>query len=158
MKLNELIERYGSLRSKYNLPEFDELNSAFDIGKIRKDSGHLLRDIRRMMIEKIVYYLKLIEIIMNPSQASPIFMMLLKEINSNDLKFIDSILSPFVEIELIGHKLDINSNEKEEADTIIKALDIWNSKKKDLYSLIEVLERNWKNSKSSTKKSKDYLN
>jgi hypothetical protein len=106
--------------------------TAFDIGKIRKDSGHLLRDIRRMMIEKIVYYLKLIEIIMNPSQASPIFMMLLKEINSNDLKFIDSILSPFVEIELVGHKLDINSNEKEEADAIIKALDIMGHMKKHI--------------------------
>ncbi|MEK6915263.1 MAG: hypothetical protein AABW89_01830 [Nanoarchaeota archaeon] len=157
MNLKELIEKYSILQKKYSLPGFDELNSAFDIGKIRRDSGNLIRDIRRMMIEKIVYYLKLIEVIMNPSQASPIFMMLLKDINPNDLKIMDSLLSPFVELELKAHKLDVYSTEKEESQLVSRIFNCWVSKRSELGELITVLERNWSQIKSVPKKSRDYF-
>lgn len=59
MRLNELKDNYSNLQKKYRLPDFDEMNSAFDIGRIKRDSGLLMRDIRRTMSEKISYYMRL---------------------------------------------------------------------------------------------------
>jgi len=158
MKFDEFKEKYIILQKKHSLPNFDEMNSAFDIGKLKRDSGNLIRDIRRTMVEKIVYYLKLSELILNPSQASSIFMVLLKEVTTEDKKIVDSIISSFVDLELKAHKLDISSTEKDESDLIIKLFNSWNEKKQDLVSIIEILERNWKQAKNPLKKNKDYFN
>jgi hypothetical protein len=84
MKFEEFKQKYALLNKTHNLPDFDEMNNSFDIGKIRRDSGNLIRDIRRVMIEKISYYNKLLEMMINPSNASPIFLMLLNEITMED--------------------------------------------------------------------------
>ncbi len=109
MKIAELKNDYNLLQKKHNLPGFEEMNSAFEIGKIKKDSGLLLRDIRRMIVDKFAYYLKLIETMVNPSQAPPMFMMLLKEVTVEDRKIIDLVFSSFMEIELMSYKLDVIS-------------------------------------------------
>ena len=111
-----------------------------------------------MMLEKVVYYTKLLELMMNPANASPIFLMLLREITSEDKKVIDSVLSSFVELELAAHRLDVQSKEKEEADFILKTFKTWNDKKEDVDFLIKVLERNWKQVKNSQKKERNYFN
>lgn len=158
MKVTDFKKIYLDFEKKYSLPSFEEMNDAFDIGKIKRDSGNLIRDIRRAIIEKIVYYLKLTEIIMNPANASPIFLMLLKEVNSDDKKVIDSILNSFVELELEAHSLDITSSEKDEASLINKTYKVWVDNRDNLTHLIKLLQRNWKIVKNSQKKNRDYLN
>jgi len=134
------------------------MNSSFDIGRIKRDSGNLVRDIRRGMVDKIIYYLKLIEVMINPSSASPIFLMLLKEITSEDKKVIDSVLSSFVGLEIAAHKLDISSTEKEEADLVLNIFGVWNEKKPELLRLMQILERNWKQTSVIKKNNRDYFN
>ena len=158
MKLAEFIESYSKLHKKYNLPGFDEMNSAFEIGKIKKDSGVLLRDIRRIIVDKFAYYLKLIETMLNPSQAPPMFMMLLKEVTIEDKKLIDSVFSSFMEVELMSYKLDVNPNDKEESEFILKAFSVWNEKRPELLSILNILERNWKKTSNSYKPNRDYFN
>ncbi len=158
MKLSEFIEIYAKIQKKYSLPEFEEMNSSFDIGRIKRDSGNLVRDIRRGMVDKIIYYLKLIEVMINPSSASPIFLMLLKEITSEDKKVIDSVLSSFVGLEIAAHKLDISSTEKEEADLVLNIFGVWNEKKPELLRLMQILERNWKQTSVIKKNNRDYFN
>lgn len=159
MKLSDFEKLYSDMQKKHGLPAFKDMNYDFDIGKIKRDSGNLLRDIRRMMVEKIVYYIKLVEIMVNPSQASPIMLMLLKEINSEDKKTIDLILDSFVELEIEAHKLDIKSNENEEAKLVNKVYSVWNGKREQVLSLIKMLERNFaKKPQVSNKKGRDYFN
>ncbi|MBS3083297.1 hypothetical protein J4423_00675 [Candidatus Pacearchaeota archaeon] len=158
MKLTELIENYSKLQKKYSLPSFDEMNSAFEIGKIKKDSGVLLKDIRRIIVDKFAYYLKLIETIVNPSQAPPMFMMLLKEITPEDKKIIDSVFSSFMEVELISYKLDVVSDDSNEVEFILKAFGVWNDKRAELLKILGILERNWKNASNSKKSNRDYFN
>ncbi|MEK6908838.1 MAG: hypothetical protein AABX23_02180 [Nanoarchaeota archaeon] len=159
MKLEDFRQKYLLLQKKYDLPAFDEMNSAFDIGRIRRDSGNLLRDIRRTMVEKFVYYLKLVEVMINPSQASPILLMLLKEISSDDRKIIDSVLNSFVEIEIASHVLDVHSTENDESKLITKIFDVWNKKKDEVLSIIKILEKNLKRKTPSPNKiSRDYFN
>ncbi|MBS3082247.1 hypothetical protein J4416_04975 [Candidatus Pacearchaeota archaeon] len=158
MKFIELKNNYNLLQKKHSLPEFDEMNSAFEIGKIKKDSGVLLKDIRRIIVDKFAYYLKLIETMVNPSQAPPMFMMLLKDITPEDKKIIDSVFSSFMEVELISYKLDVVSNDNNEVEFILKAFGVWNEKRSELLKILDVLERNWKNAANSKKSSRDYFN
>lgn len=158
MKLLDLEKLYSELQKKHNLPPFKEMNADFDIGKIKRDSGNLIRDIRRMMIEKIVYYIRLAELMVNPSQASPIMLNLLKEITSEDKGIIDSVLNSFVELEIEAHKLDVKSSENEESKLVNRVNSVWNNKREEVFSLIKILERNFgKKSPISNKKGRDYF-
>jgi hypothetical protein len=160
MKFEEFKQKYALLNKTHNLPDFDEMNNSFDIGKIRRDSGNLIRDIRRVMIEKISYYNKLLEMMINPSNASPIFLMLLNEITMEDKKVIESVMNKFVEIEINAHKLDVSSTETEEIKLIKKVFEIWNTEKSEVSYLIGILERNLKKTSTPTvvKKNRDYYN
>src|SRR3989344_7722171 len=158
MEVDELKIAYANLQRKYEIPSFDELNAIFDIGKIERDSGNLLRDVRRVMVEKVAHYLRLMEIIINPSQASPTFLLLLKEITSADKKVLDSVFSSFMEIELSSYKLDVVSNDKDETEFILKIFGVWNEKLQDLLKLLGMLERNWKQAPILKKDTRNYFN
>ncbi len=158
MEIDELRKAYNVLQRKYNLPGFDELNAIFDIGKIERDSGNLLRDVRRTLIEKIAHYLRLMELMLNPSQASPIFLILLKEITSSDKQVLDKVFSAFIEIELASYKFDVEYSEADEVEFIKKINIIWNDNKSELIKLLSIFERNWKNSSSKNNKTREYFN
>lgn len=160
MNLDDFKEKYLILQRKNKLPDFEELNLNFDIGKIKRDSGNILRDIRKIMIEKIVYYNKLVEVMINPSGATPILLMLLKEITNEDKKIIDSVLNSFVELEIESHKLDVFSTEIGEVKIINQINNVWKNKKNEVMSLIGILERNLKKTPVpvSNKKNRDYFN
>jgi len=158
MRLEEIKNAYQKIQKKYSLPEFEEMNSVFEIGKIKRDSGNLIRDIRRIMTDKTSYFMRLIEVMINPSQAPPIFLILLKEITKEDKKILDSTFSAFMEIELDSYKLNISSTEKEEADLVKKINEIWHKQTTDLNKIINILERNWKQISSTQKQNKGYFN
>ena len=139
MKLIEFKKVYEEIKKKHSLPSFQDLNIDFDIGRIRRDSGNLIRDIRRIMMEKIVYYVRLVEVIVNPSQASPIMLMLLKDINSDDKKVIDSVMDSFVELEIASHKLDVLSGVDEESKLVNHINSTWNKKRGEVMHLVKIL-------------------
>lgn len=159
MKLAEFKKFYEEIKLKYSLPSFNDLNMVFDIGRIRRDSGNLIRDIRRVMMEKIVYYVRLVEVMINPPQASPIMLMLLKDINAEDRKIIDSVLNSFVELEIASHKLDVSSSDNDESKLINHINSVWGKKKDEVMYLVTILERNLKKTPQTVnKKSRDYFN
>ncbi len=158
MEFIELKKIYGDFEKKYNLPSFDEMNSIFEIGKIDVNSGNLLRDIRKFAIEKIAHYVRLIEIMLNPSQASPMFLMLLKEITSKDKKIIEEVFSVFIELEISSYYLDITSSETKEVDILKKVYSVWSAQKSNLEYMIGILEKNSKTNTKPNGKSRDYFN
>lgn len=158
MEFEDLKNNYELLRKKHNLPVFEDMNSIFEIGRIERDSGYLLRDIRKIAIEKISHYVRLIEIMLNPSQASPMFLILLKEVTSKDRKIIEEVLSAFIELEIASYYLDITSKEAVEAELVNKIFTLWIAQKDNLNHLIGILERNSKINNKPNGKSKDYFN
>ena len=149
-------KRYEILQKKYKLPEFDNINSRFDIGKIEIYSGNLLRDIRSVMMERVLHYVRLLELMLNPAQATPVFMVLLREINNSDKEVMNRVFNSFVSLELKSFKLDIGSDEEKEAKHIKEIFETWDKTSDDLIKLIDVMERNWKTGQK--KKDKDYFN
>ena len=117
-----------------------------------------MRDARKFAIDKISHYVRLIEIMLNPSQASPMFLMLLKEITSKDKKVIEEVFLAFIGLEISSYYLDIESTESTEAELIKQIYSVWVAQKKNLVYLVGILERNSKFNGVQKVKSKDYFN
>jgi len=66
--LEELKEDYEKFKKIYKLPEFRQLNEDFDIEKVaQNETDFVLREVRRHMMDKIIAYLRFIEMLLNPS-------------------------------------------------------------------------------------------
>ncbi len=146
-----LKEKYEKLKSKYNLPEFSELNQLFEIEEIDcSETEFLLRKIRRVIINRISDYIKLIESILNPVNAPMFFYKFIKNVNEESKKSISEIYEIFGDLEIEVIKLDLEYNEKDEADFIKKCLSIFNDNKSRLLSVIEKLTSNKEDKKNSS--------
>lgn len=147
-------ERFEELKEKYSLPNFDNISEDFDIEKIPdKESAFLLREIRRVMNEKISAYLHLFETLINPS-SPPIFVFsILRGLSEKDkisMKEIYKILSK-TQIEIM--KLDTIYKEKSEAKYILDTFNVWQELKLMIFGLIERFETNFEKDDSSKKSS-----
>ena len=155
MDLEELKLKYAKLSEKYNFISFKELNEAFEIDRIERETDCVLREVRKTMMDKVVNYMRFLEMFIYPSQAPANFMFFIKEINSFEKKVIEKIYMEFVELELNSLRLEVGYSEKNEAEAIKKIYRVWNSLKKDLLSVFDFMERNWKS--VSNKKEKTYF-
>ncbi|MBT3642830.1 hypothetical protein HN604_01765 [archaeon] len=136
-------EEYEELREKYSLPEFDKLAEDFDIEKVsEKESTFILREIRRMIHEKLSAYLSLFEMLVNPS-APPMFMFgVIKKMNGDHKELIKKVYENLVKLQISIMKLDTVYSEKSEAEFIIRSFSEWQDMKVKIHDLIDSFEQN----------------
>ncbi len=156
MELQELKAKYDLLAKKYSLPSFKEVNQEFEIDRIERDSDCLLRSVRKVMMDKILKYIQFFEMIINPSQAPPAFLFFVKNVSAEDKSAVEKAYSEFIKLEIVGLKLEIDYNEKNEADFISSILSVWNEMKPFMRKVISMMEKNW-NRTSSDKVERAYL-
>lgn len=152
MEVKDFKKEFLELQKKYTLPSFEDLDKLFDISLIDTFSSSLIRDIRKKIIDKVVGYVRLAELMLNPSQASPVFMVFLKEVNSEDKKLIDEIFKKFVPLEVEAFKLDVLFDESQEAKFIKDSYDVYDKISDVLLKTVCVMERNWNSSQIKEKK------
>src|SRR3989344_8012233 len=116
--LSELIKKYNQLKEKYELPEFSKLNETFDIEEIDSETELILRKIRKNVGEKMANYSRFTEIILNPSNAPIFFFKILKKLDNADKDSLSKIYELLGNYELKSLSLDIDYNEKNEAEFI----------------------------------------
>lgn len=155
MELKDLKSEYEKIAKKYKLPAFGELNEAFEIDKIDRETDCLLREVRKVMMDKIVRYIHFIEMMINPTQAPPMFLIFVKDVTEKERAIIEKVYKNFVELELVNLRLEIDYSEAEEAKAIKDILDVWNRTKPDALSVIGIMDKNWKG--TSVKKDKSYF-
>ncbi len=134
--LEDFKIEYNKLKDEYGLPEFNELNTFFDIEEIDIETDFLLRKIRRTISDKITGYLRFIEIILNPSNAPIFFFNLIKKLDSNDKKKLMDIYEKLGKIEIEIIKLDLTYDKKMEAEFIKKLYEIF---KKELSTELRII-------------------
>lgn len=147
--LEKLKKEYDVLRVKYNLPGFSEINELFDIEEIDVDTEFLLRKIRRLVSEKVLGYLKFVEIILNPSNAPLFFFKLIKKLDNKDKEILGKMYEELgkVEVDIIG--LDLDYSEKNEADFVKKLYNVFSREVKvKLLDIIKKLNNGDDNKKS----------
>jgi len=136
------VEEYEELGKKYGLPEFEKLAEDFDIEKVaEKESSFILREIRRMIHEKLSAYLSLFEMLINPS-APPMFMFsVLKKANGESKEIIKSVYKELTTLQITIMKLDTVYSEKSEAEFISYSFKEWQKIKPQIYDLVESFEK-----------------
>jgi hypothetical protein len=153
MKIKELKENYEKLAKKYSLPDFDDLNNNFEIGKINRDNGVLLRTIRKIIMEKVVSSLGFVEMLLNPVNAPRMYQPFIRTMDIEDKKGIDKIYLSLSDLSMGSLECEIDYNEKSEAELIKKIFAAWNEIKPEFRNIFAKIR---KPNSVSAKKDKSY--
>ena len=154
--LKSIREDYKKIESKFSLPPFEKLLEDFDMEKLsEKEEGLLVRDVRRIVVEKISAYLHLFEMLINPSSPPMFVFAFLKNLSEQDKKEIKEIYKELSKLQIITIKLDTIYDEKKEVEFIKKSNSVWQGIKKKIYTLVETFEKEFE--KNAETKEKSYF-
>ena len=143
LNLEDLKEEYNKFRKKYDLPEFTKLNEYFDIEDlVEYESEFLLRKIRKIISEKIAGYLRFFEIILNPSNAPIFFFKIIKKLDNKDRENLNRIYEQFGNLEIEMIRLDLEYDEKKEAEFIKNIFKTFSEIKVEVLEIIDKMLSN----------------
>lgn len=143
-ELDRLKENYKIKQILFNLPEYKGMAEEFEIEKVaEKETEFLLREIRRVIVEKLSAYIHLFETILNPSSGSLMIFSIIKNIKEERKKEIQTIYKKLAKIQLSAVKLDTVYNEKAEAEFIIQIYNEWAPMKEKLFIMFEDFEKDF---------------
>lgn len=150
----DLESKYDDLVKKYNLPDLKKISEDFDIDKnLEKDSFFLIREIRRIINEKISAYLRLFETFVSPSSPPMFVFSILRNISDEDKESIRQIYQDLAKIQIEVMKLEALYQEEEEAKFIKRTFERWQEIKKEIYKVIKNFECNLKKDDGIKKRS-----
>ncbi|MBU2577086.1 MAG: hypothetical protein KKF50_05190 [Nanoarchaeota archaeon] len=150
----DLESEYNGLKEKHSLPDFKKLAEDFDVEKIsEKESSFLIREIRRIINEKLSAYMHLFETLINPS-APPMFIFsVLRGIKEEDKESIKEIYKKLSRLQIKAMKLDTIYSEQGEVEFVKTSFTEWQDLKKTIYRIIEQFGENIEKSDNSKKRS-----
>ncbi|OYT38224.1 hypothetical protein B6U82_00375 [Candidatus Pacearchaeota archaeon ex4484_31] len=138
--LKKLKKEYEKLQKRYRLPSFSALNKEFEIEKIQdRETEFLLREIRRIISEKVAAFLHFLELFFNPTVAPFFVLTSIKSLSQSDKELIERIYKELAKIQLNSLALDIETNESKEAMFIKEVWKKWKELKPDLKEFSKIL-------------------
>jgi hypothetical protein len=135
--IKDLKKEYEKYKDKYKLPEFHELNEVFDSEEIEIETEFFLRRLRKLIAERIDGYLRFLEIIINPSNAPMFFFRVINRLSEAEKAELTKLYEQLGDLELESIRLDLDYNEKKEAEFI---KNVFNEFGKIRPSLLGILE------------------
>ena len=155
-KLEILKQRYAELQQKHNLPSFKQLNEDFCIEKAAEvEVDILIREIRRFVSDKFLNYMRFIETIMNPTNASVFIFSIIKTLGEDEKKRLNEIYKKLAKTELELIDLDIVYSEEKEAEFIRAFYGLWQDVKNEMLEIMDKVKEDW--DKEAEKGNKAYF-
>jgi len=155
-KLEYLKQEYGKLALKYKLPDYKMVNEEFDIEPLaEKETETLLREIRKVIMDKVIAYLRFAEMLINPSNAPMFFFTILKGINFDDKKLLEEVYAKLGRLEVEVIVADNDYSEQGEAEFIKHVFSEWAEIKKNMRVVAKALQSGW--DKKHERREKSYL-
>lgn len=140
--LETLKKRYSELQSKYDLPKFEELNRDFYIEKLAEiETDLLLREVRRMVGDRLANYMRFIENLLNPVNVPMFVFSMVKMIRPDEKTKLSEHYKELMKNEIRFIRRDIEFDEQKEAEFIKESFDLWQKLKKDLANLLGRIEK-----------------
>lgn len=139
MEIRELKESYMKVAGNYGLPGFEQVNEIFEIEKIEHESECLPRAIRKAMLEKVFNTLAFLEMLLNPVNAPRMYLSYVKQMSVNDKQLIEKLYGELGGLSLQALPLEVEYNEKSEAEMILDIYKTWNSLRPDLKKLMNII-------------------
>jgi hypothetical protein len=140
--IEKIKEKYNQLKEKYFLPEFNELNREFGIEKSNEETEFILREVVHFIADKIQNYMRFLENLINPANASMFTFSLIKTIDNEGKKELAEIYKDISEMEIKLIKLDLKATEEAEAEFIKYSFNLWKKIREKLSKIIESVEKN----------------
>jgi hypothetical protein len=154
--ISTLKESYKKIEEQFQLPSFEKMLEDFEIDKLlEKEDGLLIRDIRRIAIDKIANYQHLFEMLINPSSPPMFVFSFMKHMTENDKKEIREIYKELSKIQIKNIKIDTVYEEKTEAEFIKLIYKEWQSLKNKIFVLVGKFEEEFE--KNSEVREKTYF-
>jgi len=155
-ELEKLKSEYSLLQKKYTLPKFEQLACDFDIEKsVYRETSFTLRDIRRIIADRIGSYLSLFETLVNPAAPSAFIFSVLKNMSAGELKDVKDVYETLAKMQIKMAKIDIIYDEKKEAEFINQASKDWQELKPKIFSMFDNIESKMNNKEE--KESRGYV-
>ena len=133
---------YGKLKDQFNLPNFKDLNSEFELSDI-SEGEFLLRSIRRRLCEKIDEFSNIIEGFIFPQSASLANFYEVKFLSDDEREKLSNLFKRLMVLNRRNLMFDLAPNEKEEAEFITATYGEWLTIKKELLGLVSIMEKSW---------------
>jgi hypothetical protein len=144
--LEKLKKNYLEIQKRYSLPDFEELNDDFNIDKVSDiETEHLIREIRKVIVDKILNYIRLIESMLNPVNVPMFVFSVVRAMKIEDRKELAEIYKKLAKIEIELIDVDISFSEEKEAKFIKKSYKIWQEVKEKIGEIIKSVRENWDN-------------
>ena len=146
MGLEVLKKEYEELQKKQKLPSFKEMNEDFYIEKIAEnETDMLIREIRRMVGDRLANYMRLIENLLNPVNVPMFVFTILKMIGPEEKKKLSEVYKKLVQNEIKFVERDLEFDEDKEAEFIKGSYKLWQEIKKELAGIFEKVEKHQDN-------------
>ena len=144
--LEEFKKEFLEVQKKYNLPSFEELNQHFYIDKlVDVETDYLVREIRKLVVDKFANYVRFIETFLHPTSAPMFVLSAVRLMNIEDKNKLTEIYSKLSKYEIKVIELDLCFSEKNDAEFINEAFDLWKNVKDDLLAFVKKISANWDN-------------
>lgn len=135
-------EEYNNLRHK--LPKFEGLDEEFEISIANiKEKAFLLRSIRRRLNDKVIFYCRIIEGLIYPNQNNMIGMFEIKSFSEDEKQILNDYYKKLMKYERESLSLDVNPDEKKDAEYINNLFKEWQYFKKYLIAVTDKMKSSW---------------
>jgi len=144
--LEQLKENYKLVQLKYSLPSFEQMNECFQIEKITAlETDLLLKEIRVCISNKFFSYLRFLESLINPTNASMFIFAMAKTVEPKDKENLIKLYKQLSKLEVDFIYLDLDYSEQKEAEAIKEYYTLWQEIKGDLIKIVDIIKNNWDN-------------
>jgi hypothetical protein len=136
-KLEKFKKNYLEIQKKHELPSFGDLNKDFHIEKLAEaESDLLISEVRRMVGDKMVNYMRFIENLLNPVNVPMFILSIVKALNTEDKKKLSDMYKDLMKMEIVFIELDLEFSEEKESEFIKDSYKSWQGIKKDLLEIL----------------------
>ena len=142
-KMATIENKYNALKNKYALPDYNVLNKNFMIEDIDAESKLILGKIRIKIHEKIEYYVKIIESILQPD-TNLSSMYEAHHINDQQKNQLYFLFKKLMNILRKSNLVSINNTDELNAEFIKNSYNEWSSLKTEVEKHIKRLSEAWK--------------
>src|SRR3989344_9387967 len=129
---------------KHKLPKFDDLDGEFELSAANiKDNNFLIRNIRRRLNDKVIFYCRIIEGLLYPNQSSFIGMVEVKAFNEQEKQKISKLYKKLMVYERESLNIDVNPDEKKDTEFINSLFKEWKKFKEEMITISRKMKDAW---------------
>ena len=143
MTSNEIEKQYSELRKKYKLPEFREIDLELELSDM-EPTNFLFRNIIRKIAEKLDFYLRVLEEVLQPDASNLYAMHETKFFEDDEKKKMYETYAQLMGLSRQSVELSLGHDGKSEAHFISNFFDEWKPLKIELAVYAKKMRESWK--------------